>query len=70
MSVSSEKLDVLKTCKIVREVGSLHLWRKKPGALRALERFEVGGGMKKVLFEVERGMKKLLKAEIPYKSLL
>ena len=43
---------------------------KKPGALRALERFEVGGGMKKVLFEVERGMKKLLKAEIPYKSLL
>ena len=47
----------------------MHLWRKKPGTLRALERFEVEGGMKKLLFEVERGMK-LLKAEITYKSLL
>ena len=48
----------------------MHLWRKKPGTLRALERFEVEGGMKKLLVEVERGMKKLLKAEITYKSLL
>jgi len=70
MSVSSEKLEVLKTCKIVREVGEFAFVEKKPGTLRALERFEVEGGMKKLLVEVERGMKKLLKAEITYKSLL
>ena len=55
------KLDMPKTRKIVREVGSLQLWRIKPRAFRALERFEVKGGNEKTCKSKNSLDKSLLK---------